>query len=121
MRGIFYLLAIAGITAAQGNQTVSAATLSPTTTEEAVFSVAGGGGYNTCKAATTVTKWNDKPYTLVVTSYKTTTSTCYETKTSTKLSTTTCTVVSCPLLICIDRESAIRTNRCHVDTQWQDT
>lgn len=117
MRGIFYLLAIAGITTAQGNQTISVATLSPSTTKEAVFSVAGGGGYDTCKAATTVTKWNDKPYTLVVTSYKTTTSTCYETKTSTKLSTTTCTVVSCPLLICFNKNSAIRTYRCHVDIQ----
>lgn len=126
MRGLLYLLAIAGVGAAQGNQTVQALKEppGPSTTEEALFSVAGGGGYGypTCQAVTkTKTEWKDKPYTLTVTkpavtitkpastitqpgSKETITTTCYETTTlhdtTTSTSTTTCTVVSYYVCIC---------------------
>lgn len=101
MRGIWYFLAIAGIAAAQDNKTYSTGTPSPLTTEEAVFSILGGGG-GQCKPTTTVTRWSDKPITVTVEkpgSKETITSTCYETTTvhdtKTQTSTTTCTVVSC--------------------------
>lgn len=104
MRGIPYLLAFAGAAFAQGNVTFSTSPvpLSPSTadakTEEPVFSTAGGGGHNTCKATTTIYK--PKPIYLTVTENiketQTVTSTCYETvhDTRTLTSTTTCTVVS---------------------------
>lgn len=104
MRGILYLLAFAGVAVAQGNVTLSTSPVpsSPSAadakTEEPVFSVAGGGGYNTCKATTkTVTP---KPVYVTITEKvketQTITSTCYETvhDTKTLTSTTTCTVVS---------------------------
>ncbi len=106
MRGLLYLLAVAGVVAAQDNQTVRTpqAPPSPSTTDEPLFSVAGGGAYKheTCQAVTkTHTHWKDKPYTLTITQPKeTVTTTCYETTTvhdtttSTLTSTTTCTVVS---------------------------
>ena len=105
MRGFLYLLAIAGMVAAQNNQTVQALKVppSPSTTEEAFFSVAGGGGYGhpTCQAVTkTKTVW-DKPSIVTITKpgpKETVTTTCFETKTvhdtKTLTSTTTCTVVS---------------------------
>lgn len=101
MRGLLYLLAVARVAAAQGNLTVQ--TLKdppiPSTTEEPLFSVAGGA-HPTCEAVTIhKTHYVDKPYTLTVTQPKETiTTTCTETTTvhdtKTYTSTTTCTVVS---------------------------
>lgn len=69
MRGLLYLLAIAGIAAAQDNQTFHALKEppSPSTSEEALFEAKSGYGYPTCQAVTTTrTITKDKPYTLTV-------------------------------------------------------
>jgi hypothetical protein len=106
MRGLLYFLAIAGIVAAQNNQTVHAPKEppSPLTAEEvSLEAVSGGYGYPTCGAVTTtrtvtrpavtVTKPGYQvPVTITTTCYETTT--VHDTKTSTSTSTTTCTVVS---------------------------
>lgn len=99
MRGFSYLLVLAGVVAARGNLTLSTSPVpsSPSTTdattEEPVFSIAGGGGYNTCRDKTQriyVTVTETKPG-----SETTITTTCTETvhNTETHTSTTTCTVV----------------------------
>lgn len=109
MRGISYLLVLAGVAAAQSNLTVQTSQIPPSpsaatdaTTEEPLFSIAGYG-YPTCQPTT---KWVTlKPVTITITSKvpgpketKTITSTCYETTTkhdtTTLTSTTTCTEVS---------------------------
>lgn len=105
MRGLLYLLAVAGFAAAQGNQTVQTQDEppSPSTTEE-TLTVEGGDAqrHPTCAAVTKYkTVYKDKPYTLTITKPKETiTTTCYETTTvhdtTTSTSTTTCTVVGHP-------------------------
>lgn len=104
MRGLLYFLAIAGIVAAQDNQTVHAPKEppSPSTAEEvSLEAVSGGYGYPTCDAVTTTRTVTQpaitvtqpgKQVTITTTCYETTT--VHDTKTSTSTSTTTCTVVS---------------------------